>query len=115
MAIKVNITFQEKVYPEAYIKINKIVTSNSDVEFYENQPDDTQILKWLKSPTHTANVLVYSDQEARSRNVIPIDQRRFDFDYDLVGTGFGMNIYAAAYNQFKESLKVNNILDFEDV
>lgn len=112
MAIKLSLDFQGAQYPEAYLKINKIISTNNDLEFYENLPDGTQILRWKKNPHNVASIVVYSDKGARDNNVIPLDHRLFEFKYNI--QGYDENIFEVAYREFKKSLEDNNI-DCEDV
>jgi hypothetical protein len=101
MAIQTNFKVREHIYPKAYLKIEKIISSNSDIEGYEEN-DGHQILVWKKLPIHTAVVFIYGDEIARQNNAYPIHSFHYEFEYDLK---YGGNIYKKAYEALEEKLK----------
>lgn len=112
MALKILYTHEGTQYPEAYLKISKVVSSNTDAEFFENQKDGSQILKWVSRPENIAFVTVFSDEESRRRNARALQSKGVFFDFDV---NSDQNIYKAAYNALKAELDAINMNDYEDV
>lgn len=112
MALKILYTHKGTQYPEAYLKISKVISANVDSEFYENQPDGSTLLKWISRPENIAFVTVFPDEDARRRNVRALESKGVFFDFDVKSD---QNIYKAAYNSLKEELAAINMTDYEDV
>lgn len=90
---------------EAYLKVQTIGISNTDYEFFENNPNwendgIEQILKWVKRTESHATVFVWGDEVARKNNAIPLHWFKIDFNYDL----------SAHENVFEQAYKKLNIL-----
>jgi len=98
MAIKMNYEVGNDLYPDAYLKVQKIIGSSNTVEEYELQPDNTEVLKLTSVPEHMANIFVYPDEEARRNNARPVHYFGIEFDYCPITGG---NIYKDAYEALK--------------
>jgi len=99
MAVKVNYDTGKELYPDAYLRISKIICSSELVEHYVNGDDDELILKFEKVPKHIATVFVYPDREARMNNARALHYFGIEFPYDLEAGG---NIYKKAYDALKK-------------
>lgn len=110
MAIQVNYDLNGDLYPGAYVKVQKIVLSSTEVERFEEQEDGTQILKFDKVPESLANVFVYPDLESRKNNARPIHYFGIEFTYDDESE---LNVYKQAYKALKlvERFKDEDIID----
>lgn len=110
MAIKVNYDLNGDLYPGAYVKVQKIVLSSTEIERFEEQEDGTTILKFDKVPEHLANIFVYPDQESRLNNARPVHYFGIEFKYDETSE---LNVFQQAYEAVKhlERFKDEDILD----
>lgn len=110
MAIKVNYDLNGDLYPGAYVKVQKIVLSSTEIEKFEELEDGTTVLKFVKVPENIANIFVYPDEEARRNNARPIHYFGIEFKYDIESNE---NVYTAAYDALKnvERLKDETIED----
>lgn len=111
MAIKSSYTFADGFYPEAYFIIRKISTGNSDEEYFETDENGFEYLAFKKQYETSAFVFVYADQEARLKNVRPLNAFGVEFEYDPETGG---NIYKAAYEALKKTKTIEENLH-EDV
>ena len=110
MAIQVNYDLNGDLYPGAYIKVQKIVLSSTEVERFEEQEDGTSILKFEKVPESLANIFVYPDWESRKNNARPVHYFGIEFKYDDESeTGVFKQAYAALKNL--ERFKDEDIVD----
>jgi len=100
MAIEANFETTEDFYPDAYIKVHKVMGAMNNVEKYIDDENGNLVLSYDKVPEHSAIVYVYPDKRARDHVAIPCHQYMFDFDYDV---NDGTNIYKTAYKQIKAS------------
>ncbi len=97
MALKVkNYEHGENIYPDAYVKIAKIITSIDDVETFVDQPDGSKILVYEKLPTTIAQVYAYADEVARKNNAIPFHHFAIEVPYDCQANP-AENIYSESY------------------
>lgn len=100
MALKVkNFKLPDETFlEEAYLKIQNIASVCSDYEFFENLPDGSQRLKWIKKLENTSLVYVWADEGARENRAQVQHWFQIEFDYDLTQW---VNIYEQAYNKLK--------------
>lgn len=107
MAIKSNVVIEtnreRNEYPEAYLKVVKVISSNTDYEFFENvdDPDNPEIhqkLSWVSRLENHATVYIWSDRVARANNVQPVHWFSYKFDLDFAKKS---NIYEQAYDVLK--------------
>jgi len=110
MAIQVNYDLNGDLYPGAYIKVQKIVLSSTEIERFEEQEDGSSMLKFEKLPENIANIFVYPDKEARVNNARPVHYFGIEFDYDYESE---LNVFEQAYSAVKrlERFKDEDILD----
>lgn len=110
MAIQVNYDLNGDLYPSAYVKVQKIVLSSTEIEKFEEQEDGTSVLKFEKVPESLANIFVYPDEESRKNNARPLHYFGIEFKYD---DGSELNVYEQAYSAVKrlERFKDEDIVD----
>jgi hypothetical protein len=110
MAIEVNYDLNGDLYPGAYVKVQKIVLSSTEIERFEEQEDGTTIMKFEKIPESIANIFVYPDKEARMNNARPIHYFGIEFKYDEDSE---LSVFEQAYSALKrlERFKDEDILD----
>lgn len=106
MALKTDYTLAtnngyEHTYEGAYLKVVKIVTSNTDYEYFEtvNDPDHPEIdqkLSWVNRIESEATVYVWSDEVARKNRAQVVHWFSFTFDFDLNDID---NVYEQAYKK----------------
>jgi hypothetical protein len=111
MAIKVNYSVGNDLYPGAYLKVQKIICSENMIESFEEQEDGTELLVYTKVPETIANIFVYPDEEARQNNARPLHYFGIEFKYDPES---GENIYKAAYAALKNVKRLKDEV-MEDV
>ena len=111
MAILANLELGETIIPNVYYKVAKVIFASSDVDTFEDSEDGTAILTYVKEYENIAHIYVYSDEEARKRNVVPIKTFAIFFEYDFIA--LSENVYEQAYEALKniESLADCKILD----
>lgn len=111
MAIQANLDLGETIIPKAYYKIAKVILASADVDTIEDSDDGNAVLTYVKEYENVAHVYVYSDEEARRRNVIPIKTFAIFFEYDFIA--LSENVYEQAYEALKnvESLVGCEIID----
>lgn len=90
---------------EAYLKVQSVGISNTDYEFFENNPNVEldgidQILRWVTRTESNATVYVWADEIARRNNAHPLHWFKVDFVYDL----------SIHENVFEQTYKKLNIL-----
>jgi hypothetical protein len=93
----------EYVYENAYLKIVKVITSNTDYEFFEtvndpNNPNIKERLSWINRLETDATVYVWSDTNARKNRAQVIHWFSFSFEYDLTKSE---NIFQQGYAKLK--------------
>lgn len=108
MALQTSYEFQEQVFEEAYIRIQKIAIGVSDSEVEVEHLDKITIE--FKTEVETLGfAFVYANAEARKLNVRAINRIGFQFIYDYTS---GKNIFEEAYKALKADLeKTNKVLD----
>ena len=111
MAIKCNYEFGDGLYPNAYFMIRKITLGNSDEEYFEQDKEGFDILKFNKVKEAHAYVFVYGDQIAREKSVRPINAFGVPFEYDEDTDG---NVFKIAYEALKNTQTIQNGV-WEDV
>jgi len=101
MGLKVkNFQLSDDTYlEEAYLKVQNVASVCSDHEFFENLPDGSQRLKWIKKIESTSLIYVWSDEGARENRAQLAHWFQIEFDYDLTQW---VNIYEQAYNKLKQ-------------
>lgn len=111
MAIQANLELGEAIIPNAYYKVAKLILASTDVDTFEDSEDGNSVLTYVKEYENVAHIYVYSDEEARKRNVIPIKTFAIFFEYDFITSN--KNVYEQAYEALKnvESLVGCEIID----
>lgn len=97
----------KQVYPEAYLRIQKIQTAHLDYEFFAKSDKEgvEEELRWITRLENIVTVFVWSDKVARDNRAIVVHWFTFEFDYDLTNP---TNIYTQAYEHLNK-LKFNNL------
>lgn len=88
----------ETILEEAYLKVQSISSVSADYEYFENLPDGSQKLQWVKKIESTALIYVYPDEGARDNRAQVIHWFQIEFKYELAEWS---NIYEQAYNKLK--------------
>lgn len=108
MAIITDYTIQRgddiENYPSAYLRIQKIQTTNAEYEYFKNvddpnRPDVAQEIDWTKRIETQATCFIWADALARKNRAQSIDWFVFEFDYDLNSLD---NIYQQGYAKLRE-------------
>lgn len=100
MAIQTNYDYAEAFFPEAYLRIGKVMGGSSEEEYFEPDSYGNDVLKFKKKWEHAAYVFVYANEIARRNQVPPIYAFTVEFEYD---PELGGNIYKEAYKAVKQS------------
>lgn len=97
MALKVfNYTLPDKTtLPEAYLRVQSIVTANEEHEFLEpvGNTEDLRV-SWVNNLVTRANIYVWADELCRQNRVSPVHWFAIDVPLQLTSTE---NIYQQAY------------------
>jgi hypothetical protein len=88
----------ETILEEAYLKVQNIGSVSADYEHFENLPDGSQRLNWIKKVESTALVYVWPDEGARENRAQVQHWFQIEFNYDL---SEWTNIYEQAYKKLK--------------
>lgn len=111
MAIQTYIvTPTHEILPDAYLKIQKITTSNTDYEYFESVNDESDIsekLSWCTKITSDAVIYIWADEIARKNRAAVKHWFIFTFDYDLQ---IEKNIYQQCYEALSK-----NFNEYKDV
>lgn len=107
MALKLDYDFDGDIYPNAYLRIQKIVLGKSDQERLVNEGDHL-VSEWDTVEDSAAKVFVYGDEEARQNNARPIHMFGIEFDY------CGGDAYSEAYEALKHVERFKDCI-IEDV
>lgn len=108
MAIKLPYTVEKDgridEYPEAYIRVQKINTTNAEYEHLKSannpeEPNIYQIVDWEKRIETSVTAFVWADELARKNRAQVIDWFSFEFEYDLDDLD---NIYQQAYKHIQK-------------
>ena len=111
MALKTKYEFQNIIYDEAYLRIQKISIGHSEREEIVDDPQiggERVIFKTFTEPI--AFCMVYADKDARDRVVRPLTQFAFQFKYDINSTD---NPFQIAYQALKKQLSLTD--EVEDI
>lgn len=98
------------IYPEAYVRIQKIQSANLDYEFFAKSDKEgvEEELRWITRLENIVTVFVWPDKIARDNRAQVVHWFTFEFDYDLSSS---TNIYAQAYEHLNKTRFGGNALD----
>lgn len=114
MAIVVkNYEHGDNIYPEAYLKIAKIMTSIDDVEAFKDQSDGSQLLVYEKVPMTIAQIYAFADNIARNNNAIPFHHFAIEVPYDT-NSEIVENIFVESYKALKRVERFKDLI-VEDI
>lgn len=99
MAIQANFEHEHNYFKDAYIRIKKIIVVDEIAERFEEQDNGDVHLKYDKFYEGNAIAYVYTDKEARDRNVMPAHQFGVEFHYNP--NSDSESIYEIAYRALK--------------
>lgn len=99
MAVQVNFEKEDMYLKDAYLRIKKVMVVDGVRERFEEQENGDLHLKYDKYFEGNAIVYVYSDKEARDRNVMPTHHFGIEFAYDPNTDTRG--VYELAYTALK--------------
>ena len=100
----------KQVYPEAYLRIQKIQTAHLDYEFFAKSDKEgvEEELRWITRLENIVTVFVWSDDVARDNRAIVVHWFTFEFDYELSSPE---NIYTQAYKWLNDKKFDGSALD----
>lgn len=98
----------EQEYPNAYLRIQKVVSAHADYEYFEKiddpeQPDIAERLKWTDRYENSATVYVWADQIARENRAPTIHWFNIEFEWDPNKGG----IFEQAYEKLKSIFEIS--------
>lgn len=103
MALVAEMEVNGFTHPEAYLKIQKIIVTSTDLESFKDDEKGHSVLVYTPQILYTAQVFVFGDDIARKNNVRAIHSFGIEFDYK------GGDIWAEAYTALA------NLERFKDV
>lgn len=110
MGLQTQYIYQGETYPNAYLRIKKIILGVGDVGELKEQPDGNLYEEMVKEYENHAFVFVYVDKEAREAGVPAITQFGIEFNYNGEE-----NPWSAAYTALKNTEFVStNLNGFEN-
>lgn len=111
MAVKTQFTYQGEAYPNAYLRIKKIILGVGDIGELKDRPDGNLYEEMVKEYESHAFVFVYVDKEARDAGVPAITQFGIEFNYNQKN-----NAWVDAYEALKNTEFVStNLNGYENV
>ncbi len=95
-----------QIFESAYLKIQKVVVSSVDYEFFEKVNDDnvSEKLSWTKRFEASALVYIWCDEDARLRRSPIHGHFSMDFTYDL-----GQDPFSQSYAALRKNLSANYV------
>lgn len=111
MALQTKYEFQNVIYDEAYLRIQKISIGHSErEEFVKDEDSTTERIVFETFVEPIAFCMVYADKDAREKVVRPIHQFAFQFKYDINSND---NPFKLAYDALKIELSKTD--EVEDI